>query len=67
MTDTERLHEHIQRSGYKLNYLAQEMGICPNTLRLKLLGESEFKVSEAQKLAERLALSEEERKRCFWS
>lgn len=66
MTDTARLREYIRQSGYKLGHIAQVMGISANTLRLKLLEESEFKVGEAERLATLLGLTAEERDACFW-
>ena len=66
MTDIVRLREHIRQRGYKLGHIAQVMGISANTLRLKLIEQSEFKVGEAERLATLLGLTPEEREACFW-
>lgn len=66
MIDTMRLREYIQESGYKLGFIARKMGISSNTLRLKLMQQSDFKVEEARCLAQLLQLSAEERDDCFW-
>ena len=41
-------------------------GITNNTLRCKLENESEFKVSEAEKLSKMLGMTVEQRDRCFF-
>lgn len=56
----------VAGSGYKLHHVARVLGISSNTLRLKLNGTSEFKVGEAQRLAELLGLSTEQRDACFF-
>ncbi|MBU3819324.1 MAG: XRE family transcriptional regulator [Candidatus Faecalibacterium intestinavium] len=66
MVDTMRLREHIQKSGYKLGFIADKMGISSNTLRLKLMQQTDFKVEEARCLSQLLNLSAEERDDCFW-
>lgn len=66
MIDRERLNQRIQVSGYKRKYLARAMRMSDSSLRNKLEGKSEFKLSEAQRLSVLLGLSPEEQTRCFW-
>ena len=65
MTDLVRLKGHLTSSGYKLQHVAQVMGVSTNALRLKLHGDTEFKLREAERLARLLELSPEERDLCF--
>lgn len=67
MTDTIRLRNYIDDKGVKLGYVANVLGITSNTLRLKLNNETEFKVSEADKLSSLLRLTRDERDACFFS
>ncbi|MGN0706466.1 MAG: XRE family transcriptional regulator [Faecalibacterium sp.] len=64
--DHEAIWALIRSSGYKLNYIARVLNITPNTLRLKLNGENEFKLSEAQCLARLLELDAAQRERYFF-
>lgn len=66
MIDRERLNERIQGSGYKRKYLARAMRLSDSSLRNKLEGKSEFKLSEAQRLSVLLGLNQQEQVRCFW-
>lgn len=66
MIDRERLNQKVRVSGYKRKYLAQAMRMSDSSLRNKLEGKSEFKLSEAQRLSVLLGLSPEEQNRCFW-
>lgn len=59
MTDTMMIRDCIRSQGMKL-------GITNNTLRCKLENESEFKVSEAEKLSKMLGMTVEQRDRCFF-
>ncbi len=67
MIDVEQLSGYIDQQGFKHGYVARVLGIAPNTLRLKLRGEKDFKVSEADKLAHLLELTREERDGCFFA
>ena len=66
MTNETLLQEYVAQSGYKLCHMAKVIGISTNTLRVKLKGETEFKVGEAQRLAELLSLTSEQRDDCFF-
>ena len=67
MTDTQKIREYIDTQGFKIGYVARVLEISPNTLRLKLLGETDFKVSEADKLSHLLELTREQRDACFFA
>lgn len=67
MVDTIRLRTHIEERGIKLGYIAYAMGVSCGTLRNKLNSETDFKVSEAEKLAALLNLTQEERDACFFA
>ena len=54
MTDTMMIRDCIRSQGMKLGHVAHVLGITNNTLRCKLENESEFKVSEAEKLSKML-------------
>ncbi len=66
MTDTVMIRDCIRSSGLKLGHLAHVMGITNNTLRNKLENETEFKLSEADKLSKILGMTAEQRDRCFF-
>jgi len=66
MTDTIRLRNYIDRQGIKVGYVASVLGISSSSLRNKLNNETEFKVSEADKLSALLRLTKEERDACFF-
>lgn len=42
----------IIERGFKIGYVAKQLGITPNCLSRKLKGKSEFTISEAKKLCE---------------
>lgn len=66
MTDTMMLRECIRSRGMKLGHVARVLGMTNNTLRNKLENESEFKVSEAEKLSAMLGLTRDQRDHCFF-
>ncbi len=64
MTDSARLNELIQKSGYKMKYLAGQLGLTPFGLSKKINNVTEFKASEIDILCRLLgikSLSEKER------
>ena len=64
MTDTDLLKQKIQESGYKTNYLAQELGLSRSGLSMKINNKTEFVSTEIQKLCKLLkitSLSEKEK------
>jgi len=67
MTDTDKLRQYIEIQGFKIGYVARVLNLSPNALRLKLRGETDFKVSEADKLSHLLELTREQRDACFFA
>lgn len=65
MTNTELLKDIITTSGYKLEYIAKEIGLTRFGLYSKLRDGSEFKPSQVTKLCEMLKIDEEKRKEIF--
>lgn len=61
----ETLSEKISNSGYKFNFIADQLGISYMALNNKLSGKSDFRVSEVRKLSVLLNLSAEEKQKFF--
>lgn len=66
MANTKLIEDYIRSSGYKLQFVAQVMGISANALHQKLLGKSQFKLDEAEKLSVMLGMTMLERDACFF-
>ena len=58
MANTNLIYTYIQDSGYKLQYVASVLHISSNTLRHKLLGETQFKLDDAENRFSRSATLE---------
>lgn len=56
----EKLIQAIDRSGYKREHIAKQMGLSAYGLAKKINGQNDFKVGEAKVLSKLLALSERE-------
>ena len=67
MTNTDLLKEILSDSGYKLTYVANELGITYQGFLNKINNESEFKASEIQTLKELLNLKNKERDKIFFT
>lgn len=67
MVDVVALREAIDRSGYKLQYIAEQCGLTYQGFLPKLKGEREFTVRESWILKELLHLSDDEWKAIFFS
>lgn len=67
MTNTKLLRNKIDESGYKLRFIAKQLGITYQGFLNKINNESEFKVSEVQILFELLHLTELERDAIFFT
>lgn len=67
MTDIARLREVLARSGFKLQFLADQLGLTRAGFYLKCEGKTEFKQTEIRDLTELLGLSQEERDRIFFA
>lgn len=60
------LKQTIQEKGYKLKYVAKQIGLSSYGLGLKLSGKQEFKVTEINKLIEILSLTDDEIQAIFF-
>lgn len=67
MTNTELLREKINQSGYKLQFIAEKIGITYQGLLNKINNRSEFRASEIQVLYDLLSLTEDERVSIFFA
>lgn len=67
MIDTNLLREIIDRSGYKLKYIAEQLGITYYGLLKKINNETEFKASEINILYNLLSMTEAEREAIFFT
>ena len=68
MTDTAKLKDRIQKSGYKIGFLAEQMNLSRQGLYHKINDRHEFTTSEVQKLCELLGIdSLEERSEIFFA
>lgn len=68
MTDVELLRKKIDESGYKIAYLAKQLGLTPQGLYLKINATNEFKATEIQRLCDLLSISDpNEMKRIFFT
>lgn len=66
MTNTKLLRRKIDESGYKLRYVAKQLGISYQGLMYKINNESEFKASEIQMLKNLLKLTDAEVQMIFF-
>lgn len=66
MTNSELLREKISLSGYKLQFIAEKMGLTYQGFLKKINNESEFKASEIKSLQAILRLSKKERDAIFF-
>lgn len=66
MIDTELLQNLVSSRGYKKKHLARFMNVSFNSFQNKLIGKSDFKLSEAQQLSRLLNMTPDEIARCFW-
>lgn len=67
MTNTKALREAIERSGYRIYFIADKLGISSESLRQKTNNRSEFKASEIKQLRELLKLTNAESERIFFA
>lgn len=67
MTNTELLKEKIEQSGYKLKYVASQLGITYYGFLKKINNETEFKASEIQTLCNLLEITKVEKEQIFFA
>ena len=61
MTNTTQIRAYIESQGLKLGHVARVLGISSSALHQKLNDESDFIVSEADRLSAMLGLTMEQR------
>lgn len=66
MTDTALLKSAIDKSGYKLGYIADQMGIARNTLYRKVNGKSDFTAEQMNDICKLLRIQARDRPRIFY-
>lgn len=66
MTDEKKLRGKIDKSGYKLVFVAEKCGLTYPGLLKKIRNETEFKASEIQALKDLLDLSDAEANAIFF-
>lgn len=67
MTNTSLLRSKIDDSGYKLAYIAKQLGITYQGFLKKINNETEFKASEMQILRNLLNLTDAEFEQIFFT
>lgn len=67
MTNTEMIREKIEKSGLKLNYICEQLGLSWGGLANKIENRTEFRQSEIVTLSQILRLTDEEREQIFFS
>lgn len=67
MTNTPLLRKKLDESGYKLRFVAKQLGITYQGFLKKINNETEFKASEIQALKDFLNLTDEERDMIFFT
>ena len=68
MTDTERLREAIEKSGMKISWILECIGIKSYaTLQAKIENRQEFKASEIKSLCEILHLNADQMNEIFFA
>lgn len=67
MTNTVELKDAINVSGYKMDYLAKELGITRQAFSMKVNNQTSFKAEEMFRLAELLELGDIRKKAIFFN
>jgi hypothetical protein len=67
MTNASLLSERIKKSGYKVGYVAQCLGITRQSLHSKINNHVEFKASEIDTLCNLLCLGVSDRMAIFFA
>lgn len=66
MTNTEMLRDAIKRSGLKLEFIAEKLGITRFSLSKKIENVTEFKTSEVQKMCDVLQITDPQDKEAIF-
>jgi len=60
MVNTEKLNARINNSGFKKEYISDQLGISPTSLRNKMKNRTKFNASEIEKLIRMLSIDASE-------
>ena len=60
MVNTEMLNARINNSGFKKEYISDQLGISPTSLRNKMKNRTKFNASEIEKLIRMLSIDASE-------
>ena len=66
MTNTELLRKKIDESGYKLRFIAKQVGITYQGLMNKINNETDFRATEIQTLCDLLKIDMQEKEEIFF-
>lgn len=66
MTNTEMLRDAIKKSGLKLEFIAEKLGITRFSLSKKIENVTEFKTSEVQKMCDVLQITDPQDKEAIF-
>ena len=67
MTNTTLLMEYIEKSGYKMSFIAKQLGITAYGFSLKVNNKSEFKASEMTILCNLLKINAKDKDAIFFA
>lgn len=67
MVNTQLLEQKIANSGYKLGFIANNIGISRQSFHKKLKGQTSFRFAEVYVLRDLLKLSSEEEQAIFFA
>lgn len=67
MTNTSLLEQYIEESGYKKNFIAQQLGLTAYGFALKIKNKSEFKANEMTILCKLLKISAKDKNAIFFA
>ena len=67
MTNTSLLMQYIDKSGYKMSFIAKQLGLTAYGFSLKVNNKSEFKASEMTILSKLLKISARDKDAIFFA
>ena len=67
MVNTQLLDEKIERSGFRIGFLIEKLGLSRNGFDKKRKGKTPFRLAEVYVLSDLLRLSESEEKEIFFA
>ena len=65
MVNTQLLEKKIEESGYRMDYIHEQLGITRRSYQNKINGETSFRAAEIYVLCDLLKISDEEKKKIF--